>query len=150
MHPNHAAFFQFREVLSSLVTLSEAQQLLVLKCALLNALERAHDFQSRSRALEVDLARLKSLGAHSRHELQARFAEMPHRLVDALRGRPSAKADRRRLLRAMRFELLETVVHCQAVDARCRMLLRRMARPHPALVAGGPTEPPHESRVSTR
>jgi len=150
MHPSHAAFFQFWQVIRSLVGLSEAQQLLVLKCELLRALERGHDFQGRCRALELDLERLKSLGAYSRRELRARFAELHHRLVDAERGRPSAKADRKRLLQAIRFELLETMVHCQALDATCRLFLRRMDWTDPALVAHGGKEARRESPVSAR
>lgn len=146
MHPSHSVFFQFWQVIRSLVGLSEAQQLLVLKRELLRALERAHDVQRRSRSVELDLERLKSLGAYSTRELRARFAELHLRLVDAERGRPSAKADRRRLLQATRLELLETVVHCQALDATCRVLLRRMDWTDPA----GGIEPLRESRVSAR
>ena len=40
MHSHHAAFFAFREVTKSLVDLSEAQQVLILKFELLHALER--------------------------------------------------------------------------------------------------------------
>ena len=94
--------------------------------------------------------RLKSLGAYSRRELRARFAELHHRLVDAERGRPSAEADRRRLLHDMQLELLETAVHCQALDATCRMLLRRMDRPDPGPVVEGGTQPLREARVSAR
>jgi hypothetical protein len=150
LHPSHAAFLQFWQVIRSVVSLSEAQQLRVLKCELLRALERGHDFQSRCRALELDLERLKSLGAYSRRELRARFAELHHRLLDAGRGRPSAEADRRRLLHDVQLELLETVVHCQALEATCRVLLRRMDRPDPGPVVDGRTEPLRESRVSAR
>ncbi len=150
MHPSHAALFRFWQIVRSVIGLSEAQQVVVLKCELLRALVRGHDFQRRCRTLELDRERLKSLGAYSRRALRARFAELHHRLVDAERGRPSAEADRRRRLHDTRLELLETVVHCHALDATCRMLLRRMDRPDPAPVARGRTQPRRESRVSAR
>ncbi len=150
MHPSHAPFFRFWQIVRSVVGLSEAQQVLVLKCELLRALVRAHHFQSRSRTLELDRERLKSLGAYSSRALRARFAALHHRLVDAERGRPSAEADRRRLLHDVQLELLETVVHCQALGATCRMLLRRMDRPDTAPVVDGRTGPLRASRVSAR
>ncbi len=149
MHPSHAAF-RFWQIVRSVAGLSEAQQILLLKCELLRALVRGHHFQTRCRALELDFERLKSLGAYSRLELRARFAELHHRLVDAERGRPGAEADRRRLLHDTQLELLETAVHCQALNATCRVLLRRMERPDPAPVVDGRTERLRASRLSVR
>lgn len=150
MHPSHAPYVRFWQVVRSVVGLSEAQQVLVLQGELLRALVRGHHFESRCRALEIDRERLKSLGAYSRLALRARFAELHHRLVEAARGHPSAEADRRRRLHDVQLELLETVVHCQALGATCRMLLRRMDRPDPGPVAEGPAGPRRESRVSAR
>jgi hypothetical protein len=57
---SQAAFFTFREETKSLETLSPEVQVGVLKHRLLVALERANDFQRRTRDLEAHLERLRT------------------------------------------------------------------------------------------
>jgi hypothetical protein len=61
--PRHAAFFEFLEDTKDLETLSLEAQIAILKRKLFVALERAVDFQERSRSLE---RRLDQLGTAPR------------------------------------------------------------------------------------
>jgi hypothetical protein len=54
----HAAFFEFLDDTKDLETLSPEAQVAILKRKLFVALERAVDFQERSRSLELALDRL--------------------------------------------------------------------------------------------
>src|SRR5260221_10634546 len=123
MHPHHAALFAFREVTKSRVDHSEAQQVLILKFELLHALERANYFQDRSRALQGELAELKTETSMRAREHQAYAARMNRQLTDGAREQARTQADAQQQIRAMRLEILSMDNQCQALDEICRSLL---------------------------
>jgi hypothetical protein len=149
MHPHHAAFFQFREVTSSLVKLPEAQQVLILKFELLHALERAHDFHGRVRARQGELANLKAETRLRTQEHQAACAQLNLELDDAARQLVRTRAESQQQIRAMRLEILSMENQCQALDEICRSLLLTIEQAAcPELAQSVPTEPSGDARIS--
>src|SRR5580693_4962062 len=121
MHPNHAAFLEFREVVHAAAPLSETHQILVLQIALLHALERANRSQRRSRVLELELDRLRT--AIRSPEPHLHHAELERQLAEVRRELTRSKADGQEQLRAMRLEVLAMELQCEALDEVCRSLL---------------------------
>jgi hypothetical protein len=128
MHPNHAAFLQFREVLHAVAPLSDAHQILVLTIELLHALEHAHRSQRRSRALELELDRLQPRTAIRSGEPHVHHAELERRLAEVRRALARGQADGQEQLCAMRLEVLAMEVQCEVLDQVCGSLLLTMER----------------------
>ena len=149
MHPNHDAFFKFCEVTRSLAKLSEAEQARLLKFELFHALERASHFQSRSRALEIELNRIKKQTGIRSQAQHAHCTELCQRLKGATRELANTRADSQRQLQAMRLEILSMENQCQALDELCRALVLTIEQAAcPELAVTAPTEPAGEPRVS--
>ena len=126
MHPHHAAYFQFRDVLRSVTPLPEAHQILVLKIELLHALERASHSQRRSHILERELERLRArgpLGSGPPH-----VGDLVRELAEARRELARSKAVGQERLRAMQLEVLSMEVQCATLDEVCRSLLLTIER----------------------
>jgi hypothetical protein len=103
--PSHQAFFDFREDTKGLETLPPEAQIAVLKHKLFVALERALDFQQRSRSLERLLEQL-----HSDERARAR----EHQAFAARASRELCEAQRR-----CEF-LLETIEFAAILDASAK------------------------------
>jgi len=145
MHPNHAAFLEFREVVHAAAPLSETHQILVLQIALLHALERANRSQHRSRVLELELDRLRTAIRHEEPHLH--HAELERQLAEVRRELAKSKADGQERLRAMRLEVLAMELQCEELDEVCRSLLLTIERAAcPEL--GAATEPGRKAGVS--
>jgi hypothetical protein len=147
MHPNDAAFLQFREVLHAVAPLSDAHQILALKIELLHALERANRSQRRSRVLELDLDRLRSRTAIRRQEPHLHHAELERQLAEVRRELAKSKADGQEQLRAMRLEVLAMELQCETLDEVCRSLLLTIERAACSELAVA-TEPRRKAGVS--
>jgi hypothetical protein len=145
MHPNHAAFLQFREVVHAAAPLSDAHQVLVLQIALLHALERANRSQRRSRVLELD--RLRSRTAIRNEEPHLHHAELERQLAEVRRELAKSKADGQEQLRAMRLEVLAMELQCEELDEVCRSLLLTIERAACSEL-GAATEPGRKAGVS--
>jgi hypothetical protein len=149
MHYHHAAFFEFREATKSLSELSEAQQVMTLKFELFHALERATDAQNRTRALEVELAELKTETSLRSQEHQAFSAELHRQLAQRTHELASTKADSQQQLRALRLEILSMETQCQSLDEICRSLLLTIEHAAcPETATQAPTQPICEERAS--
>jgi hypothetical protein len=123
MHPQPSAIFEFRELTKFLPDMSDRQQVTTLKFELFHALERALDFQDRSRAAESRLAELEARaavanGCDDALTLHLR-AEVARRSSDLEEARTQHNAE----IRALRFELLAAETQCEALDELCRSLL---------------------------
>jgi hypothetical protein len=81
----HVAFFDFREETRGLDALSPEAQIGVLKHKLFVALERAVDFQHRSRELETTVERLEAEQRARAREHQAFAARSVRELAEARR-----------------------------------------------------------------
>ena len=128
MHPHHAAFLQFREVLHAAAPLSDAHQVLILEIELLHALERANCSQRRSRVLELELDRVRSPTAVRGREPHVPHAALERQLAEVRRELARSKADSQEQLRAMRLEVLAMELQCEALDEVCRSLLLTIER----------------------
>jgi hypothetical protein len=147
MHPQPAAFFQFRDVLRSITPLPEAHRILVLKVELLHALERASHSERRSHMLERELERLRARGpAESGPPHLARGA-LERELADARRDLARSKVRGQERLRAMQLQVLSMEVQCATLDEVCRSLLLTIERAACSELAP-PTEPKGKHRVS--
>jgi len=123
MHAQPSAIFEFRQLTKFLPDMSERQQVTTLKFELFHALQRALDFQDRSRAAEARLAELEARaavadGCEDALALHLR-AEVARRSNDLEEARTQHDAE----IRALRFELLATETQCDALDELCRALL---------------------------
>ncbi len=152
MAPLRAAFLQFRHVTHALAELSEHQQVMALKFALFRAFERAHDFESRGRTAEVELAELKAKTA-ARDELHDAFNRHLHaELVQATQALAHAQAEYEKELRTVSRELLSSSHRCETLDELCRSLLltlEQAADEHAAETAiAAAVEPVGRARVS--
>jgi hypothetical protein len=119
----HAAFFDFREATKDLVALSESQQVHALKGQLFQALERASDFQSRSRRVEEQIDHLKSQAAARIREQQAFAAQIHSELVATQHELADTRIGGQREVAALRGELLSKDRLCQGLTEIVRALL---------------------------
>jgi hypothetical protein len=148
MHPHHAAFFEFREVVQSLADVSETQQVLTLKFELLHALERANDSQQRARSLQVQLDKLNAQGSIRAREQQTFSAQIHRQLIEAIRELASAKADVEEHVCAMRLEILSMETRCEVLDEICHALIVTIERAACPDIAAAATPPSADARVA--
>ena len=149
MHPNHAAFFQFREITRPIGQCSAEHQILTLKIELLHALERANDVQGRSCVVQLELDRLRADAVIRYQEQETRHAELQRRLIDTRRELARSKADGEEQLCALRLEILEREAQCQTLDEICRSLLLTIEQAACLeLGPAAPTDPAAAARVS--
>ncbi len=111
----HAAFFEYHQRTKTLDDLSDRQKVRALKLELFHALQRGHDFQDRSRALED---RVTSLEA----ELAARDGDAlaigTHRLAQRDRVQSEIAETRQQHeadMAVLRLDLLSTEALCEAL-----------------------------------
>jgi predicted nucleic acid-binding Zn-ribbon protein len=123
MRTQQSVIFEFRQLTKFLIEMSERQQVTTLKFELFHALERAHDFQDRSRAAERRIAELEAQisdpdgakGALVKH-LRGEFVRVGSELVEARSQHESE-------IRSLRVELTAAETLCEALDELCRSLL---------------------------
>jgi chromosome segregation ATPase len=116
MQPQPSVIFEFRQVTKFLPEMSERQQVTTLKFELFHALQRAHDFQDRSRAAESRIAELEAQmgdpdgaqGALVRH-LRAEVVRVCNELVEA-------RSQHQSEIRSLRAELTAAETPCEALD----------------------------------
>ena len=148
MHPNRAAFFQFREITRPIGQCSAEHQILTLKIELLHALERANDVQGRSCVVQLEFDRLRADAVIRYQEQETRHAELQRRLIDTRRELARSKADAEEQLRAVRLEVLEREFQCQTLDEICRSLLLTIEQAACLeLAPAAPTDPAAAARV---
>ena len=126
MHAQQSVIFEFRQLTKFLLEMSERQQVTTLKFELFHALERAHDFQDRSRAAERRIAELEAHlgdpdGAKGAlvNYLRAEVARVWSDLVEARSQHESE-------IRSLRAELTVAETHCEALDDFVRSLFLTM------------------------
>jgi chromosome segregation ATPase len=113
MHTQPSVIFEFRQVTKFLPEMSEVT---TLKFELFHALQRAHDFQDRSRAAESRIAELEAQmgdpdgaqGALVRH-LRGEVVRVCNELVEARSQHESE-------IRSLRAELTAAETQCEALD----------------------------------
>jgi hypothetical protein len=117
-------FEHFRAIVRRLSPLSEEDQIEALKTELLAALERADVCERRVHRLEDEVDNVKF---YDRLFGPVTLTQLENRVVAAARPRDASdEARRKRELEVVRHEIVEMGVQCQALDAFCRLLLRRM------------------------
>jgi hypothetical protein len=120
---------------------SERDQIVRLKIELLDALERAHSFERDLEYLEA----AADLGdGFDSLSLPRTLLGLQQRVLAAVAPGAADPPSQRRALKQLRFEVLETKRQCQALDAFCRLLLRRMKAQGQAAASG--CTPPQASR----
>ncbi|MGH7435330.1 MAG: hypothetical protein ACRENE_06625 [Polyangiaceae bacterium] len=127
------ALDEFHYLTRWLVECTEREQIVRLKTELLEALERAHSFERDFERLEyaADLgSALDSL------PLPRSLLHLQQRILAAAAPGVTHAPSQRRALKELRIELLETKRQCQALDAVCRLVLRRMKALGPAWGSG--------------
>ena len=123
-------FDHFRAILRRLTPLSYTDQIDGLKSELLSALERADVCERRVHDLEqqIDFANF-----FDDIVSPSPLAQLEKRVLAAAHARaPEDEPRRRRELEVAQRELVELGMQCQALDAFCRLLLRRMEAPQPS------------------
>lgn len=119
--PPHAAFYDFREATQGLTELPEDEQVLILKYELFQALERAVDFQDRSRDVERQLEQAKA-------EAGARADEHRAFATHAARELVSVKVAYEEQLNTVHDAYLAMKRRCATLDEICRSLLLTIER----------------------
>jgi hypothetical protein len=133
MKTSDRALDEFHSLTRTLEWLSEREQIVRLKSELLDALDRAHGLE---RELEY-LGDAADLGdALDRLQVPRSLLKLQERILAAAPSGAPREPCQRRALNQLRLELLETQWQCQALDALCRLLLRRMKAKGPSAASG--------------
>jgi hypothetical protein len=122
----HSAMHLYREATKHLRVLSERQQILTLKFELFHALQRGNDFQDRSRALEIRIARLE---AAERETVLDEFARKLHAdLQDKTMELENAQREHDKEARDLRLALQDSSLRCVLLDELCGDLVATLER----------------------
>ncbi|MGH7437051.1 MAG: hypothetical protein ACRENE_15360 [Polyangiaceae bacterium] len=122
MKTANRALDEFRSLTQSFGESSEKEQIVSLKAELLEALERADEFERDLECLE-DAANLGD--TFDSLSLPRSLLQLQERILAAVPPGAPHEPSQRRALKELRLELLEIRRQCQALDAFCRLLLRR-------------------------
>jgi len=113
--PQHTAFFEYQQVTKTLAEMSDRQKVRTLKLELFHALQRGHDFQDRSRALEDRVTELEAeLGARRVDPIAIDTQLRTHRdraTSELAETRKQHEAD----MAMLRLDLLSAEALCEAL-----------------------------------
>jgi hypothetical protein len=138
MNTADRALDEFRDLTRDLTEHSEKDQIVRLKIELREALERADELE---RDLEC-LADAADLGdALDSLSLPRSLVQLQERIFAAAPAAATHPHGQRLALKGLRLELLEMERQCEALDAFCRLLLRRIDAAPPAAAASDRTPP---------
>ncbi len=123
MRTQQSVIFEFRQLTKFLIEMSERQQVTTLKFELFHALERAHDFQDRSRAAERRIAELEAQISDPDGAKGALVKHLRGEVVRVWSELVEARSQHESEIRSLRVELTAAETLCEALDELCRSLL---------------------------
>ena len=122
MKAQPSVIFEFRQLTKFLLEMSERQQVTTLKFELFHALERAHDFQDRSRDAERRIAELEAQVSDPGGAKRALVKYLRAEIVRVGSELVEARSQHESEIRSLRGELTVAETHCEALDDFVRSL----------------------------
>jgi mRNA-degrading endonuclease toxin of MazEF toxin-antitoxin module len=123
MQSSPSPLVRFYEVLHSVASLPEAQQMAVFQRELRDAFEREARLQRQCVALGRDLIRARTRAIVGAHRTYVRRADLGHELSRARRDLARTKVEAEEEIQALRVEVLRVEHRYRSLDEVCRALL---------------------------